>query len=57
MFNTQAEQGLKEILNAVRHHIPTHAMQMLEDSIRSYGKLCGHDAVIEYISKKQMQGG
>jgi hypothetical protein len=52
MFDAAAEKGLKAILDAVRGHIPPHAMKPLEESIRSYGKLCGSHAVIEHLSRK-----
>ena len=52
MINPETEQGLQDILNAIRPDIPPHAMPLLEASIRSYGKCCGHDAVIEHLAKE-----
>jgi hypothetical protein len=52
MFCTATEDGLKKILEALRPHLPAHAMKPLEESIRSYGKLCGSNAVIEHLARK-----
>jgi hypothetical protein len=52
MFDAAAENGLKAILEAVREHMPPHAMNALEETIRSYGKLCATNAVIEHLSRK-----
>lgn len=52
MFTATGEEGLKAILDAVRPYLPPHAMPILEETIRSYGKVCGHNAVIEHLSKK-----
>lgn len=56
MFDETAEKRLQEILTAVRDHIPPHAMPILEQTIRSYGKVCGHNAVINHLTTK-MEGG
>lgn len=52
MFDAAAEKGLKAILEAVRDHIPPHAMKPLEETIRSYGKLCAGNAIIHHLSNK-----
>lgn len=52
MFCAATETGLKQILEALKPHLPAEAMKPLEEAIRSYGQLCGSNAVIEYIGKK-----